>query len=31
MTIDLTRLPAGVYIVKLKYLDKTVVEKIVKQ
>ena len=31
MTIDLARLPAGVYIVKLKYMEKTVVEKIVKQ
>ena len=31
MTVDLGKLPGGVYIVKLKYLEKTVVERIVKQ
>jgi hypothetical protein len=31
MTVDLGKLAAGVYIVKLKYLEKTVVERIVKQ
>ncbi|MEP6926208.1 MAG: choice-of-anchor J domain-containing protein [Ginsengibacter sp.] len=31
MTVDLGNLAAGVYIVKLKYLEKTVVERIVKQ
>ncbi|MEP6950969.1 MAG: choice-of-anchor J domain-containing protein [Ginsengibacter sp.] len=31
MTVDLSNLAAGVYIVKLKYLEKIVVERIVKQ
>jgi hypothetical protein len=31
MTVDIGRLAAGVYIVKLRYLEKTVVERIVKQ
>lgn len=31
MTVDLSNLAAGVYIVKLQYLEKTVVQKIVKQ
>ncbi len=31
MTVDLGKLAAGVYIIKLKYLEKTVVERIVKQ
>ena len=31
MTVDLGRLAAGVYTVKLRYLEKTVVERIVKQ
>ena len=31
MTFDLGKLAAGVYIVKLKYLEKTVVQRIVKQ
>ncbi len=31
MTVNLSKLAAGVYIVKLKYLEKTVVERIVKQ
>jgi hypothetical protein len=31
MTVDLRNLAGGVYIVKLKYLEKTVVERIVKQ
>ena len=31
MTIDLGNLAAGVYIVKLKYLEKTVIQKVVKQ
>jgi hypothetical protein len=31
MTVDLSNLAAGVYIIKLKYLERTVVERIVKQ
>jgi hypothetical protein len=31
MPVDLGRAPAGIYILKLQYSDKTIVERIVKQ